>query len=149
MSFVLPALNLGLAIYSLFSNMLKSVSCLLILAISTQASRLSDGRSHANIAPIPAVPIIAHDSSKPIISSNGTELPPLNTTYHFDQLIDHNNPSLGTFKQRFWHTAQYYETGGPIILMTPGEANAERKSWLPMKHSFILYLELSIHLCGW
>ena len=123
--------------------MLKSVSCLLILAISTQASRLSDGRSHANIAPIPAVPIIAHDSSKPIISSNGTELPPLNTTYHFDQLIDHNNPSLGTFKQRFWHTSQYYEAGGPIVLFTPGEDNAERKSQSLMKLCFLPCSRLS------
>ena len=129
--------------------MLKAITCLLVLTASTQARRLSDGRSHANMAPLPAVPIITHDPSIPITSLNGTELPPLNTTYLFDQLIDHNNPSLGTFKQRFWHTAQYYETGGPIVLFTPGEANAERKSWLPMKHSFILYLELSIHLCGW
>ena len=124
--------------------MLKAVSCLLILAVSTWASRLSNGRSHANMAPVPIVPIIAHDSSKPVTSSNGTELPPLNTTYYFDQLIDHNNPSLGTFKQRFWHTAQYYETGGPIVLLTPGEDNAERKSpQMPMKHCFLLYLGLS------
>ena len=129
--------------------MLKAITCLLVLTASTQARRLSDGRSHANMAPLPAVSIITHDPSIPVTSLNGTELPPLNTTYLFDQLIDHINPSLGTCKQRFWHTAQYYETGGPIILMTPGEANAERKSWLPMKHSFILYLELSIHLCGW
>jgi hypothetical protein len=29
----------------------------------------------------------------------------------FDQLIDHNNPSRGTFKQRFWHTWEFYEPG--------------------------------------
>ncbi|KAI0310241.1 peptidase S28 [Amylostereum chailletii] len=52
-------------------------------------------------------------------------LPALNTTYYFDQLIDHNNASLGTFKQRYWTTWNYYETGGPIILFTPGELNAE------------------------
>ncbi|KAF8743831.1 hypothetical protein AX14_000237 [Amanita brunnescens Koide BX004] len=78
----------------------------------------------------------------PIKSRNGTELPPYSTIYYFDQLIDHNNPSLGTFKQRYWHTYEFYEpgkfhsfitsfglvmpsTGGPIILMTPGEANAQ------------------------
>ncbi|KAH9920151.1 peptidase S28 [Fomitopsis serialis] len=60
-----------------------------------------------------------------IVDRNGTELPPLNTTYYFDQLIDHTNPSLGTFKQRYWHTWEFYETGGPIILTTPGEGNAE------------------------
>jgi len=52
-------------------------------------------------------------------------LPPYNTTFLFDQLIDHNNPSLGTFKQRFWHTWEFYESGGPIILFTPGETNAD------------------------
>ncbi|KAI0725259.1 peptidase S28 [Fomitopsis betulina] len=60
-----------------------------------------------------------------IVDVNGTELPPLNTTYHFDQLIDHNNPSLGTFKQRYWHTWEFYKSGGPIILNTPGEGNAD------------------------
>ncbi|PAV21369.1 peptidase S28 [Pyrrhoderma noxium] len=116
--------------------MLKAVSCLLILAVSTWASRLSNGRSHANMAPVPIVPIIAHDSSKSVTSSNGTELPPLNTTYYFEQLIDHNNPSLGTFKQRFWHTAQYYETGGPIVLLTPGEDNAELYTFFLTNETF-------------
>lgn len=46
-----------------------------------------------------------------LVDRNGTELPPLNTTYYFDQLIDHNNPSLGTFKQRYWHTWEFYEPG--------------------------------------
>lgn len=51
-------------------------------------------------------------------------LPPYNTTYYFNQLIDHNNPSKGTFQQRYWHTAEYYKPGGPIILMNAGEVNA-------------------------
>ena len=46
-----------------------------------------------------------------LVDRNGTELPPLNTTYYFDQLIDHNDPSLGTFKQRYWHTWEFYEPG--------------------------------------
>ena len=29
----------------------------------------------------------------------------------FDQLIDHSDPSLGTFKQRYWLNANYYEAG--------------------------------------
>ncbi|KAL1734330.1 peptidase S28 [Schizophyllum commune] len=61
----------------------------------------------------------------PIHSRNGTELPPYNTTYYFDQLIDHNDPSKGTFKQRYWHTYEHYEEGGPVIIMTPGEGNAD------------------------
>ena len=56
---------------------------------------------------------------------------------------DHNNPELGTFQQRYWHTYEFYEEGesmaanvfssrahrnalgGPIILSTPGEGNAD------------------------
>ncbi|TFY82703.1 hypothetical protein EWM64_g1305 [Hericium alpestre] len=55
----------------------------------------------------------------------GSTLPPLNTTYYFDQLIDHTNPGLGTFKQRYWHTWEFYEPGGAIVLFTPGEGNAQ------------------------
>ncbi|KAF9029461.1 hypothetical protein BDZ89DRAFT_1159835 [Hymenopellis radicata] len=55
-------------------------------------------------------------------------LPAYNTTYWFDQLIDHNNPSLGTFKQRFFFSAEFYEPGGPIILENAGEGNAD-DSW--------------------
>ncbi|KIK60910.1 hypothetical protein GYMLUDRAFT_73702 [Collybiopsis luxurians FD-317 M1] len=62
--------------------------------------------------------------SEPVVSRNGTLLSPYDTVYFFDQLIDHTNPSLGTFKQRYWHTYEWYETG-PIILFTPGESNAE------------------------
>ncbi|KAG1891883.1 peptidase S28 [Suillus fuscotomentosus] len=60
-----------------------------------------------------------------LTSSNGTALPPITTVYHFDQLIDHNNPDLGTFQQRYWMNWEFYEPGGPIILMTPGESNAD------------------------
>ena len=99
-------------------------SCAPALAIE----RLRGGRAHANLAPRPAIPIVPiPNANAPVTSRNGTELPPYNTTYYFDQLIDHNNPSLGTFKQRFWFTYEFYEPGGPIVLMTPGEANAARE----------------------
>ncbi len=42
--------------------------------------------------------------------------------YFFDQLLDHTNPSLGTFKQRYFFSSQYFrDQGSPIILSTPGE----------------------------
>lgn len=44
----------------------------------------------------------------------GNDLPPFDTFYYFDQLIDHEDPSLGTFEQRYYFTAQYYQKGGPI-----------------------------------
>ncbi|KAF9025495.1 hypothetical protein BDZ89DRAFT_1068276 [Hymenopellis radicata] len=36
-------------------------------------------------------------------------LPPYDTVYYFDQLIDHDDPSKGTFQQRYWHTSEYYQ----------------------------------------
>ncbi|KAF9026495.1 hypothetical protein BDZ89DRAFT_1067591 [Hymenopellis radicata] len=48
-----------------------------------------------------------------------------NTTYWFNQLIDHANPSLGTFKQRYFFSGEFYEPGGPILLVNAGEQNAD------------------------
>lgn len=39
------------------------------------------------------------------------EHPSLDTVYLFDQYIDHNDLTLGTFKQRFWVSWEYYEPG--------------------------------------
>ncbi|KAI0297228.1 serine carboxypeptidase S28-domain-containing protein [Multifurca ochricompacta] len=66
-------------------------------------------------------------------------------SYTFKQLIDHNNTSSGTFDQPYWAIWEFRftnlvrwgapkmkcpishmpMTGGPIILMTPGESNAD------------------------
>ncbi|KAI0787192.1 peptidase S28 [Irpex lacteus] len=101
-----------------------SLAVLLALPVLSVYARLPDGRAHGNIPPSPAVPKIVADDT-PLTTVSGAALPPLNTTYYFDQLIDHTNPSLGTFKQRYWHTWEWYEEGGPIILFTPGESNAD------------------------
>jgi hypothetical protein len=35
----------------------------------------------------------------------------------FDQLIDHNDPALGTFSQRYWWSTQFYgPPGSPVRL---------------------------------
>ncbi|KAG2357277.1 serine carboxypeptidase S28-domain-containing protein [Suillus spraguei] len=70
---------------------------------------------------LPTLPV----PDRSITSPNGTALPPITTVYYFDQLIDHNNPDLGTFQQRYWMDWEFYEPGGPIILMTPGETDAD------------------------
>ncbi|KAF7294367.1 hypothetical protein HMN09_01166000 [Mycena chlorophos] len=86
----------------------------------------SSGRSKPSFARKPKIPLPpAVARSGPVVSRNGTVLPPLNQTFTFQQLKDHTNPSLGTFTQRFWTTSEFYEEGGPIILFTPGETNAE------------------------
>ncbi|KAG1728260.1 serine carboxypeptidase S28-domain-containing protein [Suillus paluster] len=69
---------------------------------------------------LPQIPV----PERPVTSPNGTALPPITTIYYFEQLIDHNDPGLGTFQQRYWMDWEFYEPGGPIILMTPGESNA-------------------------
>lgn len=44
----------------------------------------------------------------------------------FDQLIDHDNPMLGTFKQRYWVNAEFYAgPGAPIVLFGPAESAAD------------------------
>ncbi|CDO77024.1 hypothetical protein BN946_scf184380.g10 [Trametes cinnabarina] len=103
----------------------KLASVLVVALAGVADAKTADGRVNANIQRRPSVPIVPLPDVGPVTSRNGTQLPPYNTTYYFDQLIDHTNPSLGTFKQRYWTTYEWYETGGPIILFTPGEANAQ------------------------
>ncbi|KAH9858662.1 peptidase S28 [Lenzites betulinus] len=97
----------------------------LVLATSLAEAATRDGRPHGNTPRRPSVPAVPAPVDAPVTSRNGTQLPPYNQTYLFTQLIDHTNPSLGTFQQRFWTTAEWYEEGGPIVLFTPGEANAQ------------------------
>jgi len=87
------------------------VAALLVGALLAEVVT-AGGRFHGNMLKPPGIPFIEVERSQtPVVSRNGTVLPPLNKTYEFDQLIDHNDPSRGTFKQRFWHTYQFYEPG--------------------------------------
>ena len=90
---------------------LAAVAALLLCGAAHVAARTPDGRAHANIPPRPSMPVVVPPEGAPVTSRNGTTLPPYNTTYYFDQLIDHSNPSLGTFQQRYWHTYEFYEKG--------------------------------------
>jgi hypothetical protein len=95
--------------------MLPSLSSLFLYALalsSLSQAILPDGRLHANMRKLSLLPSVNSTGlDVPVRSRNGTRLPSYNTTYYFDQLIDHNDPSLGTFKQRFWHTYEFYEPG--------------------------------------
>lgn len=90
---------------------LAAIASQLALASQLVSAALPDGRFHGNIIRSPAIPRISNIPTGPVTSRNGTVLPPYDTTYYFDQLIDHKNPSLGTFKQRYWHTYEFYEPG--------------------------------------
>ncbi|RXW16340.1 hypothetical protein EST38_g9508, partial [Candolleomyces aberdarensis] len=59
--------------------------------------------------------------SRPVADVNGNTIPDYDVLYEFDQLIDHNNASRGTFKMRYYHTWEYYREGGLIILYVLGE----------------------------
>lgn len=51
----------------------------------------------------------------------------------FDQRIDHANPKLGTFKQRYWYGTEFWKgPGSPVYLVTPGEQSGEgfNRTWL-------------------
>lgn len=61
-----------------------------------------------------------------VTSPNGTVLPSLKTVYYFEQLIDHNNPSLGTFQQRYWMDWEFYEDG-IFLSFSPLEVAAYEK----------------------
>lgn len=89
--------------------------------------------------PSPVVPKVTLADSGPLLDQSGNALPPIDTVYLFDQLIDHSDPSKGTFKQRYWHTWEWYKPGGPIIITTPGEGNADGKSelYLPWWRNFV------------
>lgn len=43
----------------------------------------------------------------------------------FEQPIDHTDPSLGTFKQRYWVNTRHYVpgSGGPVIILDSGETS--------------------------
>ncbi|KAH7241316.1 serine carboxypeptidase S28-domain-containing protein [Fusarium tricinctum] len=50
----------------------------------------------------------------------------------FNQLIDHDDPSHGTFKQRYWYSLNYANgSAPPVVLISPVDAEAEQvKFWL-------------------
>lgn len=94
---------------------LRNILALLsALAVSQTWAKLPDGRPHANSPKPPTVPHISAPGVPLTNVYTGESLPPLDTIYHFDQLIDHTDPSLGTFKQRYWHTWQWYKQGNLV-----------------------------------
>ncbi|KAF3385804.1 putative extracellular serine carboxypeptidase [Talaromyces pinophilus] len=45
-------------------------------------------------------------------------------TEYADIPIDHDNHTVGTYKNRYWVTTKYYKSGGPVFLYDVGESSA-------------------------
>lgn len=59
-----------------------------------------------------------------ITDSQASWSSPLEREYpasYFDQPIDHNDTSIGTFKQRYWVDDRFYKPGGPVFVLDGGE----------------------------
>ncbi|KAF6762003.1 serine carboxypeptidase S28-domain-containing protein [Ephemerocybe angulata] len=107
-----------------FWSLTAALPLIISVLTCTCTAKFREDRVHGNMRRMPDIPVVSLGAraSAPVMASDGTELPDYNTVYYFDQLIDHNRPSLGTFKQRYWHTWEYYQPGGPIVLSTPGRS---------------------------
>jgi len=108
--------------------MFISAVCLLLTSLLSCSGQAAARRTHPPLPIVPEVKELGEGATGPVTDVNGQVIPPYNTTYYFDQLIDHNDPSKGTFKVRYWTTWEFYKPGGPIIMMTPGEGNADGPS---------------------
>ncbi|KAG9045422.1 hypothetical protein FS837_006332 [Tulasnella sp. UAMH 9824] len=96
--------------------------------------------------PVLAATFLSHvvvARTNPFTSSTGLQNPPpppapgdidelASEAHYFDQLIDHKNPSRGTFKQRYFFTDKFWtQQGAPIVLNNPGEESADGfDAWL-------------------
>jgi len=74
---------------------------------------------HVGLFPRPLVPALSAPDS---LAFNGFRLPhtdeehpPLNTAYYLHQYIDHNDIILGSFKQRYWVSWEFYKPGALVI----------------------------------
>ena len=79
---------------------------------------------HASFAdhewnPMPHIPYVDEpDESKSVFHQSTKQLlSSYKTVYYFDQLIDHYHPEKGTFKQRYWHSYEFYEPGAFIEVL--------------------------------
>ncbi|KAH9174223.1 peptidase S28 [Lactarius sanguifluus] len=101
----------------------------LLASVSLAYGLFPNGYNNPGLPLRPLVPAISAPDSLTFhafrLPHSNKEHPPLNTTYYFDQYVDHNHPTMGTFKQRYWASWEFYKPGGPMILFTPGEANAQ------------------------
>lgn len=64
-------------------------------------------------------------------------------------LIDHEDPSIGTYRNRFWVNEEFYSPGSPIMVYDIGEATAEYSvSLLTNSSSWLSLLLQEFHAMG-
>ena len=74
---------------------------------------------------VPSVALKPHRHSKRM-KQYGYSNPDLLSNGTFDQLLDHSDPSKGTFKQRYWWDATNWKgPGSPIFVFNAGENAAD------------------------
>ena len=96
------------------------------ILLSTLLAGVVSGLGPKNLSP----PKYVHPASHPVegifnqVNNQSSKCVPYCAGI-FDQLIDHDDPRLGTFPQRYWVTDQYWKgPGSPVVFFTPGEVAA-------------------------
>ncbi|KIO19487.1 hypothetical protein M407DRAFT_30852 [Tulasnella calospora MUT 4182] len=78
----------------------------------------------ANNTSFPLSTVLRNPPPPPPASDSGNPL--ASQSHYFNQLIDHTNPSRGTFKQRYFFTDEFWtHQGDPIVVSNPGEQSAD------------------------
>jgi hypothetical protein len=90
---------------------LSPISAVALLAASATAANTFAARPRL----VPPVVNVEGFSFAVADASSGAT----NGTGFFTQLLDHDNPSAGTFQQRFWWSNEYWEGPGSPVRPSP------------------------------
>lgn len=73
------------------------------------------------------IPPVDPEDDFPIITAAGNSTVNVTGSAFFNQLLDHDDPSKGTFQQKFWWNTEFWNgPGSPVVLFTPGEIAAAK-----------------------
>lgn len=56
--------------------------------------------------------------------------------------IDHDDSSVGTYKNRYWVSDKYYRKGGPVFVYDVGESNGEAQAKAYLGNSTYFFAEV-------
>lgn len=107
---------------------MKSFTLLTALLLSGSSSTNAALSKVSNLGPpIPLPPPLVDpdfEANAQITKRDATAVPTTGTGV-FQQLIDHNDPSKGTFNQSYWWSSEFWSgPGAPVVFFTPGESAA-------------------------